>query len=249
MILLADIGNSRVKWATYDGEESRPSAWLRSDRAESVELACVQWQGLPRPDRVLIVSVAGLEARSALSGWIERAWGIKVEFVVSTAAACGVQNAYAEPERLGADRWVALIAARSLTQQACYVADCGTALTIDALAADGRHLGGVIVPGIQLMRQALYRETRQIPPEQGEPRLFGQSTRDCVWGGALYAVVAAIDGLTERMMAAGGPGIRFLTGGGAEAVSPYLLGEYRLEPNLLFDGLRVIAKQNPDRQN
>jgi type III pantothenate kinase len=143
---------------------------------------------------------------------------------------------------MGADRWVALIAARALLgPKTCYVVDCGTAVTIDALAADGRHLGGVIVPGMRLMREALYRETRQIPPEPGEARLFGQSTRDGVWGGALYAVASAIDGITERMSAEHGSGARLLTGGDVETVWPCLRGEYRWEPDLIFTGLRVIA--------
>jgi type III pantothenate kinase len=172
---------------------------------------------------------------------MQQSWAMEPEFAVSSAAAFGVRNAYAEPERMGADRWVAMIAARALTQQTCYVVDCGTAVTIDALAANGQHLGGVIVPGTRLMREALYRETRQIPPEPGEARLFGQSTRDCVWGGTVYAVVAAIDGIIDRMAVVHGPGLRLLTGGGSKAVWPHLQGGYRLEPDLLFIGLRVMA--------
>lgn len=177
-------------------------------------------------------------------GMDQAALGIEAEFVASTAAACGIRNSYAEPERMGADRWVAMIAARVLTDRSCYVVDCGTAVTIDALAADGRHLGGVIIPGMRLMREALYRETRQIPPEAGEARLFGQSTRDCVWGGAVYAVASAIDGITGRMMADHGSGLCLLTGGDAEIVLPYLQGEYRWEPDLIFTGLRVIAARD-----
>jgi type III pantothenate kinase len=94
---------------------------------------------------------------------------------------------------------------------------------------------------MRLMREALYRETRQIPPETGEPRLFGQSTRDCVWGGAMYAVAAAIDGITDRMIASQGPGVRLLTGGATELIFPLLRGRYRLESDLIFTGLRVIA--------
>jgi len=244
VILLADVGNSRIKWVIDEDGKFRTRGRASHGEEEWAELAARQWGHLPRPARALIVSVAGSEARAGLEKWIEQTWAIEAEFVVSTAAACGVRNAYAEPERLGADRWVAMIAARALTQQICYVVDCGTALTIDALAADGQHLGGVIVPGARLMREALYRETRQIPPEGGEPRLFGQSTRDCVWGGAIHAVAAAIDGITERMMAVSGSGARFLTGGGAEAISPYLLRQYRLEPDLIFRGLQVIAGQN-----
>jgi len=243
VILLADVGNSRIKWAVWECGEFQQRGQACHGAESWTELVERQWRQLPPPQRVLMVSVAGLEARTALAGWIRQTWGIEAQLVTSSAAACGIRNAYAEPERLGADRWVALIAARSLTRQSCYVVDCGTAVTIDALAADGQHLGGVIVPGMRLMREALYRETRQIPPETGEPRLFGQSTREGVWGGALYAVAATIDGITERMIASHGPGVRWLTGGDAEGVLPYLQAEYQLEPELIFTGLRVIARE------
>lgn len=244
MILLVDVGNSRIKWMIDERGQFQARGQARHGAENWAEAAARLWGSLERPARAIIVSVAGAEARAGLTHWIGQRWAIEAEFVVSTAVACGVRNAYAEPERLGADRWVAMIAARALTRQSCYVVDCGTAVTIDALAADGRHLGGVIVPGMRLMREALYRDTQQIPPEAGEPRLFGQSTRDCVWGGAAHAVAAAIDGIIERMMAVGEVGTRVLTGGDAEAVLPRLLGRYRLEPDLIFHGLRVIAEQS-----
>ena len=243
-MLLADVGNSRVKWATCEGGEFTRRGQASRGEESWTGLAARLWADLPQPTRVVIVSVAGPEARAGLAEWIDRHWGIETEFVVSTAAACGIRNSYAEPERMGADRWVAMIAARVLTDRPCYVVDCGTAVTIDALAADGRHLGGVIIPGMRLMREALYRETRQIPPEAGEARLFGQSTRDCVWGGTVYAVASAIDGITGRMIADHGSGLRLLTGGDAEIVLPHLQGEYRWEPDLIFTGLRVIAARD-----
>ncbi|HRF43660.1 MAG TPA: type III pantothenate kinase [Candidatus Competibacteraceae bacterium] len=242
MILLADAGNSRIKWVVWDGGDFQQRGQASHDDESWAALAERQWRGLPRPARVLIVSVTGYEARANLAEWIDQRWGIEAEFVVSTAAAYGIRNSYIEPERMGADRWVAMIAARALTDQVCYVADCGTAVTIDALAADGQHLGGVIIPGMRLMREALYRETRQIPPETGAVRLFGQSTRDCVWGGAMYAVAAAIDGIIKRMSASYGPGVRLLTGGDAATVLPCLQDEYRWEPDLIFTGLRVIGE-------
>ena len=242
MILLADVGNSRIKWVSSERGEFQMRGRAAHGEESWSELANRLWMDLPRPARVSIVSVAGPEVDAVLADWISRTWAIEAEFVVSTAAACDVRNSYAEPERMGADRWVAMIAARALLgPRTCYVVDCGTAVTIDALAANGQHLGGVIVPGMRLMREALYRQTRRIPPETGEARLFGQSTRDCVWGGALYAVASAIDGIIDRMIARHGPGARLLTGGAAEVVLPCLQGDYRLEPDLIFAGLRVIA--------
>ena len=242
MILLADVGNSRIKWVSCERAEFQARGRAAHGEESWAELADRLWTDLPRPARVVIVSVAGSEARVGLAGWIRQTWAMEAEFVISTAAACGIRNAYAEPERLGADRWVAMIAARALLgPQTCYVVDCGTAVTIDALAGDGQHLGGVIIPGMRLMREALYRETRQIPPEAGDARLFGQSTREGVWGGALYAVASAIDGITDRMIASHGPGSRLLTGGATGVVLPHLQGDYRWEPDLIFTGLRVIA--------
>ena len=243
MILLADVGNSRIKWMLWDGEQCQERGQVQHAAAWA-ECAAQQWRSLTPPTRALLVNVAGELAGRALSVWIADNWGITAQFVTSCAAACGVRNAYHEPQRLGADRWVALLAAHALTQQNCYVVDCGTALTIDALAADGQHLGGVIIPGMRLMRESLYRETRQIPPETGEPQLLAHSTSNGVWGGALYAVAASIDGITQRMEAAGGAGIRILTGGAAASVLPYLQATYRVEPDLLFKGLQVIAAED-----
>jgi type III pantothenate kinase len=244
VILLADVGNSRIKWAIGEAGVLQQRGQASHHEGSWVDLLEDQWLDLTRPTRVLIVSVAGPEVRAALTRWIRQAWGIEAEFVISTAAACGIRNSYAEPERMGADRWVAMIAAHALIGQDCYVVDCGTAVTVDALTADGRHLGGIIMPGMRLMREALYRETRQIPPESGEARLFGQNTRDGVWGGVLYAIASAIDGITERMIARHGPGVRLLTGGDAETVLPFLENAYRWEPDLIFTGLRVIADES-----
>lgn len=244
MILLADVGNSRIKSVSYAQGEFQPLGRVTPHDGESwPELAARLWADLPRPKRVVIVNVAGRRAETELAAWVRQQWVLEAEFARSTVAAHGIRNAYAEPERLGADRWVALIAARALLgPQSCYVADCGTAVTIDALAADGQHLGGVIVPGMRLMREALYRQTRQIPPEEGEAQLFGRSTRDGVWGGALYAVAAAVDGIIDRMEAVHGHGTRLLTGGAASTLLPCLRAAYRFEQRLIFQGLRVIAE-------
>lgn len=244
MMLLADVGNSRIKSVSYVQGQFQPQGLAASHEGESwADLADQLWAAMPRPERVVMVNVAGARAEAELTTWVRQHWKMPAEFVHSQATACGVRNAYGEPQRLGADRWVALIAARALLGPvACYVADCGTAVTIDALAADGQHLGGVIVPGMRLMREALYRQTRQIPPEDGEAHLFGRSTREGVWGGALYAVAAAVDGIIDRMQIVHGPGTRLLTGGAAQTLLPCLRAEYRFEHRLIFHGLRVIAE-------
>jgi type III pantothenate kinase len=146
---------------------------------------------------------------------------------------------------MGVDRWVSMIGAHALVADACCIVDCGTATTVDALTAAGEHLGGVIFPGMRLMREALFRDTRQIPAvDAGQTDVFGKCTRDCVWGGTAHAVAAAVDGITVRMAEAmPGTVVRLLTGGDAGNVLPYLRGHYRSEPDLIFYGLLVMTGQ------
>ncbi len=246
MILLADIGNTRIKWLLWEQGQVRRRGERQHRDVDPRQLGPQLWGQLERPAQVWIANVAGPELAAALSAWIAGAWSLEARFVHTEAAGFGVRCAYAVPSRLGVDRWVAMIGARALTRQACCVVDCGTAITIDALSSAGEHLGGVIFPGARLMREALYRDTRQIPVEAGTVTLFGRDTMDGVWGGTAYAVAAAIDRITRQMAAEMGESTcRLLTGGDAEVLRPYLEGDYRLEPDLIFQGLLVMAGERP----
>ncbi|MDX1657105.1 MAG: type III pantothenate kinase [Candidatus Competibacteraceae bacterium] len=242
MILLVDAGNTRVKWLLWEGERLLTRGGLAHRGIPRRELAPRLWGGLQAPARVLIANVAGPELGTALAAWMALTWSLTPRFVASEARGYGISNAYAHPERLGVDRWVAMIGARSLSQGPSSITDCGTAVTVDGLSQQGEHLGGVIIPGPKLMRQALYLDTSQIPPEEGEVVLFGRNTRDGVWSGTAHAVAAAVDRISGRMADALGFDTRhFLTGGDAEVLLPYLEGSYRLEPDLIFQGLLVMA--------
>lgn len=243
MILLVDAGNSCIKWLSWDkGQAVRRGHIFHKDINRST-LGERLWGTLEQPSQVLIANVAGTEVEYALQNWIHQRWGIMAQFITAEASRLGVNNAYAHPEQMGADRWVAMIGAKALSLSPCCIVDCGTAITIDALAADGFHQGGVIFPGVRLMRESLYRDTRRIPEaDAGQAVVFGRSTRDCVWGGTTYAVATAIDGITGRMeenMPGGGK--RVLTGGDASLLHPYLNSDYSLEPDLIFHGLLAIA--------
>jgi type III pantothenate kinase len=245
MILLVDVGNTRIKWLVWDKGQARQRGHRFHQNLTLATLGEQLWGGLERPSQVVIANVAGVEMAEALQAWMRQVWAVEVRFAVSAATGFGVRNAYKVPAQMGVDRWVAMIGARASSAQSCCIVDCGTAITVDALTAEGRHLGGVIFPGMRLMRESLYRDTRQIPAaNDGQATVWGQSTRDCVWGGTTYAVAAAIDGITERMEEAlPGAVRRLLTGGDAEVLLPYLRGSYRLEPDLIFHGLLVIAGQ------
>jgi type III pantothenate kinase len=245
MILLVDVGNTRIKWLIWDKGQVRQRGHRLHQNLAPALLGEQLWGGLERPSQVMVANVAGAEMAAVLQAWMQQAWAVEARFAVSAATGFGVRNAYRVPAQMGVDRWVAMIGAKARSGQSCCIVDCGTAITVDALTAEGNHLGGVIFPGMRLMRESLYRDTRQIPAaDHGQATVFGQSTRDCVWGGTTYAVAAAIDGITERMEEAlPGAVQRLLTGGDAEVLMPYLRGSYRLEPDLIFHGLLVIAGQ------
>ncbi|MCP5424122.1 MAG: type III pantothenate kinase [Gammaproteobacteria bacterium] len=248
MILLVDVGNSRIKWVTWEqGRYTRRGDLFHGDTPLE-QLGARLWRDLPLPMRVLIANVAGERMADALAEWVQSHWGAAVQFAVTEVANYGVQNAYSNPKQMGVDRWVAMIGARAQTKQACCIVDCGTAITIDALSSRGEHQGGVIFPGAHLMRQTLFRETRQIPiSPQGRLALFGKSTQDCVWGGTLHAVAAAIEGITARMRTELESGaVCLLTGGGAETLQPYLQGDFQLSPDLIFNGLLTITLQGSE---
>ncbi len=243
-MLLVDVGNTRIKWLLWGMDGPMTRGGLVHKGLERSHVGGLLWNELKPPQRIIIANVAGPVLGEALASWIKGAWSLEPRFVATEAAGFGITNAYAMPRRLGVDRWVALIGAHALLPKTpCCIVDCGTAVTVDGLSRAGDHLGGVILPGARLMRQALYADTSQIPPEQGQVTLFGRDTQDCVWGGATYAVAAAVDRLTLRMAATlGEDTVNLLTGGDAETLLPYLDGNYRVEPDLIFQGLLKMAE-------
>ena len=250
MILLIDAGNSRIKWGCLVGGMLQPGeAIAHHGEVTDIQVLSLAWVPLPRPERIIAVNVLGSDFGEALEAWVEETWGLAIEFVTAQANACGVVNAYHEPARLGADRWASLIAAHRLCDGTACVIDCGTALTIDVLAQDGEHLGGLIVPGLSLMRHALIERTAGIRPVAGldpDPdtgvSLLARDTAGGVMGGTLYALVAAIDRIAEDIRATMATEVEcLLTGGDAGMVRTLLTGVYRYEPDLVLKGLAVVA--------
>jgi type III pantothenate kinase len=243
-MLVLDIGNTSCKWGLLHGRRVVSQGRLVHVGADLRALARDAWHGLERPQRVLIANVAGSAVAEALGAWMQETWDVAPEHVVPQRERWGVTNAYVEPERLGVDRWAALVAVRNRLPVAACIVDCGTAITIDALSADGEHLGGLIVPGLTMMRRALIENTGSIPNEgEGAVALLARSTRDAVTGGTLYAAVALIDRVTSDVAAElGGSMARVITGGDAPRIVPLLAGSYRYEPDLVLQGLAVMAE-------
>ncbi|CAK0750980.1 Type III pantothenate kinase [Gammaproteobacteria bacterium] len=243
MILLLDIGNSRVKWGVLADEGRISGVASRSLGGHGIGgIAESCWSSFS-PTRVIASNVAGSNLAGELRGWVWATWQQEVEFLVPTERAYGVTNAYRDPSRLGADRWAALLGAARRPHGHLCVVDCGTAVTLDLLSADNVHLGGLIVPGRRLMRDSLVTGTAGVRYTWGaEAVLLACDTGSAVAGGALYATIALIDrvvaDLVEEFSA---PVTVLLTGGDGALLLPLLAGTVEYEANLVLHGLAVTA--------
>jgi len=247
MILFIDIGNTRIKWAIQDGDNWAPGVPLLRGTKAFKDIARPAWKELDTPERVIISNVAGPDFEKSVRTWVKRRWKIMPEFLHSSPAQCGVSNAYAKPEKLGNDRWAALIAAHALCKGPAIILSCGTAITIDAVAADGRHLGGLITPGIDLMMSSVYANAADVIDEDSkseEIALLASSTESAVLGGSLYAAVSLLDRVSADLR--GELGLKtpvLMTGGDAERLMPLLDVQPRHEPELVLKGLAVYAEE------
>jgi len=196
----------------------------------------------------VVASVADPALDQRLAASVRARFGVTPRFVTSPAAACGVRNAYAAPERLGVDRFLGLVALHAAHAAPAVLASCGTALTLDALAADGSHLGGLIAPSPALMLDALTGATARLtPPQSARIVEIADNTADAMQSGAWLAAAA----LVERFAAHAGARLGaapalVLSGGGAAALGPLLGCAHRIEPEIVLRGLAVYADSGGD---
>ncbi len=214
MRLLLDLGNTRLKWwALQDGRRLGEGAIAWSGPVAG-RLA-TEWSGLPPPEAVFGASVVDGEREALVEAQLRQHAVATVTWVRSPAEACGVRSAYAEPSRLGVDRFLAMVAAHAEGRSPCVLVGVGTALTLDALRGDGRHLGGLIAPGPLLMQQALLGATVQVRPERpGEVVAMADNTADAVASGCWGACAALVERFAAQAGAALGVEPCLLFGGG-----------------------------------
>lgn len=244
MRLFLDIGNTAMKWRLYPPGSSRLQgghAHGRDWAALADELARL----CGRPVRELwVASVAGREGDELLAQELLRALRVPPRFYYSAAAESGVVNAYVEPARLGVDRWLALVEVWH-RKGAAVLVDCGSALTLDAVDAAGRHLGGYIVPGLAMLRSSLFQGTAQVRVTDSAPARLGLgcSTSAGVENGVLRMSVAFItDVVVELRKTLSDTCPVFITGGDATVLQPHLTFASQVEPDLVLDGLeRVVS--------
>ena len=238
VILAVDAGNSRVKWALHDGHAFAKEAWVALANVRELGEA---WKPLPQPSRIVVANVAGDGVRDDLRQAFGM-WNAEVIWVTGRHSQCGVTSLYDVPAQLGPDRWAALIGARHLEKNACLVVNSGTAMTVDALSANGEFLGGLIVPGFELMHQTLARSTALLSPEQGSYAAFPRNSSDAVTSGAIQALCGAVERMKIEMAASGKGETAFMvTGGACSVLAEHLRMRARYVERLLLEGLIRIA--------
>ncbi|ENO81447.1 type III pantothenate kinase [Thauera mechernichensis] len=237
MILLIDAGNTRVKWRLTAADAPRQAIEEGALAHDAIGSLASLRARYPALSRAVGCNVAGAAIAAHLDQTLA---GIGIEWLRPGANCCGVRNHYEQPARLGADRWAALIGARQLHRQACLVVTAGTATTIDLLSADGEFLGGLILPGVDLMQHALAHGTAQLPLAEGRFTLQPRRTVDAIHSGCLLAQAGAVERMFRQI--ASQPQAKCLLGGGAADSFAGLLDiPLRRVDNLVLIGLGAIA--------
>jgi type III pantothenate kinase len=249
--LAIDIGNTRLKWALYDG--AHPGAKLQAHGAEFLDhierLAEGPWADLPAPGAMLGCVVAGDAVRRRAEEQIEERFECAPRWVVASAAEAGVVNGYDHPTRLGADRWVAMIGARHRMlgtgpARPMVVVMIGTAVTVEAIDASGKFLGGLILPGHGIMLRALESGTAGLHVPTGEVREFPTNTSDALTSGGTYAIAGAVERMVQHVRShCGAEPACYMTGGAGWKMAPVMNGDFELVESLIMDGLLVIARE------
>jgi type III pantothenate kinase len=252
MILLLDIGNTFLKWVVLDGDAFIDEGEiLHADEDKLGEVFADAWQGLQTPLTVYACNVAGDDFAEQLDDWLQAQWQLKASYLLSEAESHGVHNAYKQPATLGVDRWMAMLAAWDRQHSAVCVIDCGMALTVDAIDSKGYHLGGLIAPGLGMMRDCLLDGTEGIDfneeyPVETPESLLAHDTRGAVEVGGLYAVLAFIERVSNELERELGEGMQcIITGGDADDIVPLLGRDVLHRPQLVLEGmaLQVLESQ------
>lgn len=242
--LLIDAGNTRVKWGVLEKGQVRRTGNIAQDRIREHGLQVLTTRIPRQVDEVLASNVAGASFATRLSGVVSAHCGCDVHFARTERSAFGVTNSYAQPRRMGVDRWVAMIGAWAEVGSACLVVDVGTAITIDAINDDGMHLGGQIIAGVATMAGALAASTSDIPnvkPGSGRAAfdlsMFASSTAAAVREGAQNAVAGAVDRAIRVLQSnACNPAV-ILTGGDSSRILNALCETPLHRPHLVLQGL------------
>jgi len=235
--LAIDAGNSRIKWGVYS------SGWLQIEAVDTSAPEPLEqaWSLLKDIDRIIAVNVAGPKIKDLIICWLGHLH-CPIEWVKSCASLGGIKNGYLDPEKLGADRLVAMIAAWDRVRRPVIVAGCGTTITVDAVDKRGHFIGGLILPGKKLMSRCLADGAYNLLNLSGVHAPFPVTTGDAIYTGIIEAACGAIERMHKRLsnVSPEYPAI-ILGGGDASLISTYLQMEHEFHEYLVLNGLVSIG--------
>jgi len=240
MNLVVDMGNTRLKWAVVNNEQLVTGEPLFNQQLNEQELL-KRWQHLTPPERIALACVTANDTLALVIAVAVALWPcVKIIRVNSERQSFGIINAYTPPEKLGVDRWLALVAARHFyTIPACIV-DCGTAITVDLINAQGQHLGGLISSGVMMMKKSLAAGTAALAFDNTRyPLEAANFTEAAIYSGTLLAAI----GLIEQVLAKQTDVLSvILTGGDAALIAPHLSVTPLVDADLVLRGLAIVAQ-------
>lgn len=267
MMLLIDVGNSRIKWASINSNnyaqiitENRSNQTAINHQGNALTILENIIQTLVPIQKIFMVHVLG-EVFDVEIKRLMTQYNIPLRLVHSQSRAYGISTCYIRANKLGADRFVAMLAAyRSQNSKACIVIDCGTAITIDIVNRLGKHIGGVILPGLSLCKESLNKKAKNLqktgkssqvnhPIRLDKTTLFATDTQYGIQSGCYYGLAGAIKDICQKMEKAlikcdihSTKIDKIICGGDAKVFYPLLSG-YQLKVDLVMDGLVYIAAE------
>jgi type III pantothenate kinase len=237
-ILAIDCGNTRLKCAWFEDAALAEAKALDYRDFPALEAALKARGGrFGQPERIVVSNVAGDKVRGQLARALQ-VLDAEPLWIRARARQCGVTNLYSDPGQLGSDRWAALIGAWMRERGACLVVGAGTATTVDALSVAGEFLGGLILPGLDMMREALSAGTAGLSLVAGRDAEFPRNTADAIWSGCMAAQLGAIERMRHRLPESASI---LMSGGAARLLQPALNRPGNVVDNLVLEGLAQIA--------
>lgn len=240
-VLDFDVGNTRVKWRHSSAGVILGEGALAHANCRPEELP-VAAESL---NRIRIASVVQGKLLQTLLDSCRNRWKIEPEIARVTEHCAGLTQGYTDKSRLGVDRWLALLAAYNLRRGACVLVSCGTAVTVDLVTRGGEHLGGYIVPGLEMMRTALFSGTSAVKLdriEQPESLAPGRDTIPAVNRGLILMLKGLVENAHSELRTRGEFPEPIVTGGDSDLLLPFLTVSSTKaisRPNLVLDGLAL----------
>lgn len=245
--LLIDVGNSRIKLAACDdGGLLQQASFSYID--ETVPQTFVEALGGYTSSTIaLVASVAPKKLTKSLVVTLSHKLHSEVILLQSESANFGVTNGYDDPKKLGVDRWLAMIAAFDRVQGPACIIDCGSAVTVDVIDADGRHLGGLVFPGLRRMQSIFDIGFEQVNaesvPKKALSSPLGRDTSSCVTKGCLASVIGGVElGIVQATKQLGHLPRCLITGGDAKLISDSLKESTEIVEDLVLEGIALYSK-------